>query len=149
MMIEIPKTAQGLATLASEEDIKKENYICGIAADNGACLLTDSRILLVPNVELGFTNPNLHRRIDPDIDIAIDSNYPFVYYKDAKVEVENILTQESVNVLTQQSEHLEAPVLHHGEAYSQSIQIGVWGNESYRTTTMYIHDEDSTTCEIP
>lgn len=58
--------------------------------------------------EIGYTNLNLHRRIDP-----------------------------------QQPEDPR-------EALPRSYSMGVYdGINSYRTTTIYYHDEESTTCEIP
>ena len=70
--------------------------------------------------DFGYTNPNLHRRIDQDPVIEPGSDYPFVPYdKD-------------------------------GNPYKQHVTIGVWdGVKSYRTTETFTHDEDSTTCEIP
>ena len=120
-MVEIPKTARGLAKLATPEDIAKEDSKYYLASDIGLFLTTDSGDYLIPNVgDFGYTHPNLHRRIDPDPIIPQGSDYPFVHYdKD-------------------------------GNPYRQSVKIGVWdGINSYRTTTTHTHDEDSTTCEIP
>ena len=69
--------------------------------------------------EHGYTHPNLHRRVDQDPVIPVGSNYPFVHYKED------------------------------GTAYPQHIDIGVYGLESYRTTTTFIHDEESDEDEIP
>lgn len=120
-MIEIPVTARGLIRPATEQEIEKENGLFYLATDTGLMLMTDSNNLLVPNIdELGYTNPNLHRRVDQDPDIPVGSDYPFVYYDSE------------------------------GVPYKQNVVIGVWdGVNSYRTTTTFTHDEESTTCEIP
>lgn len=57
--------------------------------------------------QLGFTNPNLHRRIDPQ-----------PYFLD-------------------------------GRSVENSYTISIYGHNSYRTTSVPLHDEESTTCEIP
>lgn len=36
-----------------------------------------------------------------------------------------------------------------GEAKAREYDLGVYGTHSYRTTTVYIHDEESTADEIP
>lgn len=56
--------------------------------------------------EIGFTNPNLHRRIETDLE-----------------KPDGVLDME--------------------------ISLRVQGVESYRTTSYTVHDEESTTCEIP
>lgn len=58
---------------------------------------------------LGFTHPNLHRRVFPQSESTV-GEYEYV-----------------------------------GRTYQLMIQ----GNNSYRTTTMYVHDENSTESEIP
>ena len=70
--------------------------------------------------ELGYTNPNLHRRIDLDPIIEPGQEYAFIYRdKD-------------------------------GVPYKQDITLSIWdGLHSYRTTETITHDEESTTCEIP
>lgn len=120
-MEQFPKTAQGLAKLATEEEIAKEDSFWPLASDEGLLLSTDSGIIIVRNVgEMGYTHPNLHRRIYPDVAVPPFSNYPFVKYRED------------------------------GIAYPQYTTIGVWdGRNSYRTTTTFIHDEESETCEIP
>lgn len=57
--------------------------------------------------EIGFTNPNLHRRVDPK----------------SPTDPQEIKSRE--------------------------YNLGIYGTESYRTTTVYLHDEDSETSEIP
>jgi hypothetical protein len=64
------------------------------------------------DINVGFTNPNLHRRIDPK----------------EPPEAENPLDQEL------------AP---------REYSLEIHGTNSYRTTTITVHDEDSTTSEIP
>ena len=121
LMIHIPTTARGVARPATPEEIERERLLYYLATDAGDYLLTDTGDFIVPNVpEFGYTNPNLHRRIDNEIIVEPGSDYPFVKY-DAE-----------------------------GNAYPQTVKLGVWdGRCSYRTTTTYTHDEESTTCEIP
>ena len=57
---------------------------------------------------IGFTHPNLHRRIDP-----------------------------------------QQPEEDSGELQPRSYTVNIYGGDSYRTTTIYVHDEDSETSEIP
>ena len=120
-MIDIPSLAHGVAKPATPEDIAKEDDFFPLVSDEELILATDDGTDLVYNSgELGYTNPNLHRRIHDEAEVPIGSNYPFVHYRDD------------------------------GTAYPQHSVIGVWdGINSYRTTTTYIHDEESTTCEIP
>lgn len=121
-MIKVPRTARGVARPATPEEIAREESRYYLASDTGFILVTDNEeIPLIPNVgDFGYTNPNLHRRIDNDPIIPPGSDYPFVHY-DAE-----------------------------GNPYKQSVVIGVWdGRHSYRTTTTHTHDEESTTCEIP
>lgn len=121
MIVEISRTAQGIAKPATPEELAKDQTRFLLAADSGSLLVTDSGIRLITNTpEYGYTNPNLHRRIETDPDIPAGSNYPFVVYDK------------------------------NGVPFKQSVVIGVWdGINSYRTTTTYEHDEESTTCEIP
>ena len=77
-----PKTGQGPAKLASAEDLARD--------------------------ELGYTHPNLHRRIDP-----------------------------------QQPEESSQ------EYKPRDYSIGISNVNSYRTTTINTHNEDSETSEIP
>ena len=79
---DMPKVGQGVAKPASLEDIERDNN--------------------------GFTNPNLHRRIESPGTSNLD---------------EGILDRK----------------------YS----LGIYGNDSYRTTEIVTHDENSTTSEIP
>lgn len=120
-MFEIPTTARGVAKLATPEEIAKEDSFYPLASDEGLILVADFDVIILRNVgQMGYTHPNLHRRVDQNPDIPIGSNYPFVRYRED------------------------------GTAYPQHVTIGVWdGRNSYRTTTTYIHDEESTTCEIP
>lgn len=117
----VPETAHGAAELATEEELKKETTPYYLASDDGLILLIDSGEALQPDTDgLGYTNPNLHRRIDVDAFVPQGSSYPFVHYDSE------------------------------GRPFDQSIVVGVWdGVHSYRTTTTYTHDEESTTCEIP
>lgn len=120
-MFEVPTTARGVAKLATPEEIAKEDSFYPLASDEGLILVADFDVIILRNVgEMGYTHPNLHRRIDQDPEIPVGSNYPFVHYRPD------------------------------GTAYPQHVTIGVWdGRNSYRTTTTFIHDEESTTCEIP
>lgn len=124
----VPKTAKGLAMLATPEEISKEDSYFNLASDIGLVITTDSGESLVPNTgDFGYTHMNLHRRIDDDpfnnSEREVDptpGHYPFVYY-DAE-----------------------------GHPYKQVVKLGVWdGVNSYRTTETLTHDEESTTCEIP
>lgn len=121
MSIAFPKTAHGVARLATPEEIQREDAFYPLAADDGSLLATDEgAIILYNSGEMGFTNPDLHRRIDQDPVVPVGSDYTFVRYRED------------------------------GTAYPQHVVIGVWdGVNSYRTTTTYIHDEESETCEIP
>lgn len=120
-MIEIPRTAYGPARLATQDEIDREQAEHFLADDSEDYLVSDEEAFLVPNVpEFGYTNPDLHRRIYDTVDVPPGSDYPFVVYDSE------------------------------GNPYPQSVQLGVWdGLHSYRTTTTYTHDEESTTCEIP
>ena len=163
-MIDFPKTAQGAALLATSEDLIQEGYDWYLA--NGTYdwylvttpdqyhptsleITVDSGEHWVPNIEFGYTNPNLHRRIDQDYSIPADSNYLLARYQDYNKHLVDIRTPENKNIVTEDSEPLLGPYIEHGDAYKQTFQIGVWGYNSYRTTQTYIHDEESTTCEIP
>ena len=81
-MKDYPRMGQGPATKATADDLARD--------------------------ALGFTNPNLHRRIEP----------------------------KSVN----QSQY---------EFQPRQYQLMIQGVNSYKTTTMSVHDENSTTSEIP
>ena len=120
-MVEFPKLSHGVARPATPEEIAKEDSFYPLASDDGLLLFTDYDVVIVRNVgEMGYTNPNLHRRIDQNPEIPVGSDYPFVYYRPD------------------------------GTAYPQYITIGTWdGRNSYRTTETMFHDEESTTCEIP
>ena len=120
-MIRIPVTAHGAARLATPEEIAREQVEHYLANDSEDYLLSDILDYLIPNVpDFGYTNPNLHRRIDDEAIAPFGSNYTFVVYDPE------------------------------GNPYRQSVKLGIWdGINSYRTTTTYIHDEESETCEIP
>lgn len=120
-MTDIAKTAKGLIRPATPDEIAREDSKYVISSDSGLVLVTDDYQVFVPNTpDFGYTNPNLHRRLDPDAVAPEGSDYKFVHYdKD-------------------------------GRPYKQKVTIGVWdGVHSYRTTTTYTHDEESTTSEIP
>lgn len=96
--------------------------IQNLLTDEGLDLLTDTEVEICVNkdVELRYTNPNLHRRIDQEAEIPPGSDYKLVVY-DAE-----------------------------GNPYKQHVKLGVLdGMNSYRVTETFIHDEESTTCEIP
>lgn len=120
-MYKIATTARGLARPATEEEIAREDSKYFISTDLGDLLTTDLGDVIIPNTpDFGYTNPDLHRRIDQDALIPSGSDYTFVEY-DAD-----------------------------GIPYKQQVKIGVWdGVHSYRTTETFTHDEESTTCEIP
>lgn len=117
-----PVTAYGRAFPASPEEIAKEEQdFVPLTTDTGFVLLTDSGVQLNINIgRQGYTNPNLHRRIDNEIQVASGTSYPFVIYDE------------------------------NGDAYRQMVLLGVWDKKnSYRSTETFIHDEESETCEIP
>lgn len=58
--------------------------------------------------EIGYTHPNLHRRIDP-----------------------------------------QEPSPDSGEVAPREYRLNIYGKNSYRTTVINTHDEDSETSEIP
>ena len=120
-MADVATTARGVAKLATPEEIAKEVSKYFLAADTGLTLTSDSGLILAVNLpDFGYTNPNLHRRIDNDPAIEPGSDYPFVHYDE------------------------------NGNPYKQNVVLGVWdGIHSYRTTETFTHDEESTTCEIP
>lgn len=121
-MINYPKTARGIARLATPEEIAKEESRFFLASDTYFTLLTDSGDAIIPNVgDLGYTHPNLHRRFETEIgDIPEGVHFPFNAY-DAN-----------------------------GVPFTSKVTFGVWdGIHSYRTTDLNTHDEESTTCEIP
>lgn len=82
MSIQNPKMGQGPAKELSGSELEKDTNI-------------------------GFTNPNLHRRVDP-----------------------------------------KSPV-NPNETCTRDYSIGIYSTNSYRTTTVYLHDEDSIDSEIP
>ena len=122
-MTDIARTAKGKIRPATPEEIARETVQYYIVVDSGFYLVPDDDedSLFIPNIgELGFTNPNLHRRIDQDAIVPPGSDYKFVHYDK------------------------------NGNPYKQKVSIGVWdGVHSYRTTQTYTHDEESTTVEIP
>lgn len=83
-----PKTGQGPATRASDEDLARHN--------------------------LGYTNPNLHR-----------------YLPETPADAELSEDERAAGVV------------------GKSYQLSIAGTDSYRTTTIILHDEESETCEIP
>lgn len=121
MANQINTTARGKIRPATPQEIERENRWRFLASDSGFILATDSGIPIALNLpEFGYTNPDLHRRIDNDPEYIPGVHYPFVKYDE------------------------------NGIPYKQDVVIGVWdGVNSYRTTTSYVHDEESTTCEIP
>lgn len=121
MAYAIPKVARGLIKPATPEEIAKEDSFFPLCSDLGLILVTDTGNVIIRNTgEMGYTNLNLHRRIVHDPEIPAGSSYSFVKYRED------------------------------GTAYPQDVKIGVWDSRySYRTTTTYMHDEESETCEIP
>lgn len=80
--IQYPKVGQGPAAIASEEDLKKD--------------------------KLGYTHPNLHRRVDP-----------------------------------------QQPAEDSGEVSPRDYRLGIYSVNSYRTTRVNTHDEESSESEVP
>ena len=95
-----------------------------LLTDSGLELLTDTGYSILANYpeELRYTNPDLHRRIDEDADIPPKSTHEYVFIAyDAN-----------------------------GNPYKQIVNVGILdGMNSYRVMENFIHDEESTTCEIP
>ena len=120
-MIRVPTTSHGVAKLATPEETEREKSRYFLGTDTGLLIVTDSGIPIVMNIpDMGYTNPNLHRRLDLDPVYVPGVHYPFVKYNDD------------------------------GVPFKQTAKFGTWdGINSYRTTTTYTHDEESTTCEIP
>lgn len=121
LAVEIGRTAHGAARPATPEEIERENRVRDLAVDTGLLLCTDNGVPFRLNVpEFGYTNPDLHRRIVTDPEFEPGVHYPFEQYDES------------------------------GNPYNQSVVLGVWdGLHSFRTTSTYTHDEESTTCEIP
>lgn len=119
---ELPQVAYGYATLATPEDISKETSgaLC-LLTNNGEPLLTGSGLsILTSEGRSGYTNPNLHRRIDNEAIIPAGTEYPFVVYDSE------------------------------GIPYHQVATLAVWDRlHSTRTTQTFVHDEESEDCEIP
>ena len=84
--------------------------------------------------EAGVTYPNLHRRINTDL-ARLKTNFNL-----ATPEGEN-LAAVGGSILTVQAEY--------GPGGAQTFQLNVQCVNSYRTTTPLVHDEDSTTSEVP
>lgn len=83
---------------------------------------------------VGITYPNLHRRIDTDLSATISEFY--------------LTTEDGYRLTTEDGFQLL------GTSYepapgSESYILSVAGVSSFRTTERKIHDEDSTTSEIP
>ena len=76
--------------------------------------------------EIGFTNPNLHRRI-----VTQDPPAP-----------------EDPNYDPDDPESVDRSYLNK-EVAPREYDLGIQGVHSYRTTTLVVHDEESTTTEIP
>ena len=75
---------------------------------------------------VGYTNPDLHRRVDPQKPPEpTDPNYD---QDDPKSVDRSYLNQE---------------------IEPRKYELGIQGVHSYRTTTYTVHDEESTTTEIP
>lgn len=79
------------------------------------------------DINAGFTNPNLHRRVDiqDPPELVPDPNY-------------DPTDPESVD-----RSYLNKELAPH------KIDIAIRGTNSYRTTTYTVHNEESTTTEIP
>lgn len=113
MIHQFPEMAHGFAQPLNE---------VVLLTDSGVVLLTDQGIEILMNteVELRYTHPDLHRRIDEDATPLPGRDYLLaVYDKD-------------------------------GNPYPQHVRIGVFDYmHSVRLTETYVHDEESTTSEVP
>ena len=91
--------------------------------------------------DIGFTNPNLHRRIDPDNppELIPDPNY---HSEDDSAPVfdpeYNLVDYSSVD-----RSYLNK------ETSPREFDVEIQGTNSYRTTTYHVHNEESITDEIP
>ena len=82
---------------------------------------------------VGITNPNLHRRIDQDLSFITE---------------EAVLSTEEDEIIgTNNDECIGVPV--RAEGGKSEYTLTVSGVNSFRTTNHIIHDEDSTTEEVP
>ena len=95
-----------------------------LMTDSGEELLTDSYVVIVTNSEeeSRYTNPDLHRRIENDFNIPPKSTY----------------------------EYGLVPYDADGNPYPQKSKVGILDSmHSFRVIEYQVHDEESTTCEIP
>lgn len=111
-MIDDYRLAQGPAKPASAEDLERD-----------AASVADSA---------STTYPNLHRRIDEDLSIIVETPY--------------ILASDDTILATENGQLLISGAIYPGTA---TYALSVNSTSSYRTTTQIIYNEDSTTSEIP
>ena len=84
--------------------------------------------------EDGVTKPNLHRRIDTDLTVDTEEFY--------------LTTEDGYRLTTEDGFQLLC-TSYEPAPRSESYILSVAGVSSFRTTERKIHDEDSTTSEIP
>lgn len=86
--------------------------------------------------ERGFTNPNLHRRVDPATPPTTSdgSEHSDIHHvRDNSLFVSNASDGNFLD----------------GEIAPREYKLAIEGLHSYRTTKYVTHDEESTTSEIP
>lgn len=112
-MIDDYRLAQGPAKLATPEDITRD--------------------------EAGITKPNLHRRINDDIEAVIDAG---------TIDEYNLITQDGRYICTPEGLRL---FIHTSTIISApaNYSLTVAGLASYRNTEVILHNEDDDTSEIP
>ena len=95
--------------------------------------------------ELRYTNPDLHRRIDNDVEIP-----PYISGDISTDSGELIVTDnnEAIGVVTRKYKMVAYD--ENGAPYLQRSKVGILdGMHSFRVVDIFVHDEESTTCEIP
>ena len=128
------KLAQGQAKLATEADLQKD--------------------------AAGITNPNLHRRIDQDLSFVSEDTAILINGAEGDTLVAEddaiILTEDNIELSTESGDallgtdedtYVTIPTRVPGGKADYTLSVS--GLNSFRTTNNIIHDEDSTTEEIP
>ena len=153
-MTEVAKTAYGRARLATDEEVARETIEYFLAEDyESLYLVTDSEELLLSNAgQFGYTDPNLHRRIDNEepveiFDPTVDrSDYLLAKYgSTGEPDLDMLITSDNDLIITNEGDHIVWQEITSGNAYWQTNVVGVWdGIDSHRTVTTKTHYEGST-----
>jgi hypothetical protein len=117
----IPHVGQGNAKLANEIDLQHDN--------------------------IGYTNPNLHRRIDEPGDLSsIYDRFIEPMYDDDS----NLIGYKIADYNETFSTHEDAEsYLVNDLKIHRNYNLAISGDDSYRTVELVTHDEESEICEIP